>query len=519
MTKHLAIAVVLAAACGGSSKGKPDAPADAAPDAALVTINGSAFLNFIDGSGSNTTAFNPTAITVTSASLDGSAWVIETGTYAMDGTFSVPVVKGDGTYDISFEVGSAADGAVPIYIVGNTTSPDFSQVDWVKLPATFPSEATPTALSVTGMTSWGTIDDMEIMDPGNGALIFSPYLAALGGSGAPTGKTTYTGTFDWDKQTNMQLMNSGDVVDIWQLATAGSAGNEYAAIANLGTTTAPTQINGSGGSLTVAMTAVDQNETLAVDFQHDAFEALKGDVGGTGAKDSAGLQTIFIDAGPFAYNNGQYTATPDLVEWGAEAAIPAGSDVLQTFKYGNPFTLTGSAGGTAMDEYLIINYFFDTTITAPAASAGTTLTLGITEDLPTSGTGGLGSGTNTLAPQVTPVTAILVNGQASAGATGAGETPTISWTAPATGTVTGYNVALEKVANNNDQTALTEIALFDTTATSLQIPTGLITSGTNVGYAVIIFANVEPGWDPTTAPFHTPMPVAEISAVSGVFTP
>jgi hypothetical protein len=515
MTKHLTIAVVLAAACGGGSgnKTKPDGHPDAAPDAALTTVNGSAFFEFINGSGSNITPFNPTAITVTSASLDGSAWVTETGTYTMDGTFSVPVVKGDGTYDISFEVGSAADGAVPVYVVGNSTSPDFTSFGWTDIPAVIPTKATTTTLAITGMTAWGGVDDIEMMDPEDGALIFSPQSTALGGT-TPTG-TTYNGTFDWSKQTNMQLTAAGDTVDVWQLVTAGSAGNQYAAIANLGKVTAPTQIDGSGGTFTVAMTPVTQDETLAIDFQQSAFEALKADVG-TGAKDDTALQTVFVDCGPFAYNNGQYSATPDLVEW---ETIPAGSDVVQTFKYANPFTLTGSAGGTPLQEYFITNYFFDVTVTAPSASSGTTVTVGLTQDIPTSGTGGLGSGTNTIAPLVSPVTAITVNGAAAAGATGTGESPTISWTAPSIGTPTGYTVILDKVANNLNQTTLTELAVFDTAGTSLQIPTGLIETGTNTGYVVIIFATVEAGWEPATAPFRTPMPLAQISAVSGVFQP
>ena len=79
---------------------------------------------------------------------------------------------------------------------------------------------TPNQLNVSGMTAWAAIDDLELMDPANGALVISPYLSSpFGGMGPPAGKTTYTGMFTWPIQ--MQLLQAGDTVDIWQLHTAG----------------------------------------------------------------------------------------------------------------------------------------------------------------------------------------------------------------------------------------------------------------------------------------------------------
>ena len=72
-------------------------PPDGADDVTLMTVTGSAFFDFVDGSGSNAALFAAPAIT--SASLSGSEFLTEPGVYHTDGTFAVPVVKGDAVYD------------------------------------------------------------------------------------------------------------------------------------------------------------------------------------------------------------------------------------------------------------------------------------------------------------------------------------------------------------------------------------------------------------------------------------
>ena len=257
------------------------------------------------------------------------------------------------------------------------------------------------------------------------------------------------------------------------------------------------------------MEPVTQDETLNIDFQHDAFEALKSQVG-TGATDDPS-QNLLIDVSPFAYTNGQYPLTPDLVEWGKQSAIPAGSDILQTLVYTNPFTLSGSASGTALQEYVVINYLFDVSVLAGGSDF--VIPVGLTEDLPTNS---LGSGTVILAPNVSPVTSVTIDGEPIDGATGFGGTPTISWTAPATGVVTGYSVNLELLAYAGTP-PLTAGGTLYTATTSVQVPPGLITVGDT--YVAVITAYVAPNWDLTTTPFITPMPVSQCSMVTGMLQP
>jgi hypothetical protein len=513
MVKRLSIAIVLVAACGGNNNTMTDAAHDAAGDAmrdALPTtvITGSAFHGFIDGSGSGQFGLE-TVVAVTSASLNGSALVAEDGTYDADGTYSVPVVKGDTTYTIGYQ--PLDDFAT--YVAGDMLAPNFTTITWED-PSTLVLALDPTAtvLDVSGMAVWGAIDDMEMLDPANGAVVFSPYSTANCASptsscpGAPIGKTTFDGTFDWPE--DEQLLHAGDVVDVWQLHTAGIAGNQYAAISNVGTLTAPVQTDGSAApvTLTVKMTALTQNETLAIDFKHDEFAALGSQVG-SGATDDV-QQDLVIDAAPFASSTGPLTSssTPDLVEWGIESAIPAGSDVLQTFHFANPFTLTGLVGGTALQPFVILNYLFDVTV------SGTPFVVGVTEFLSTDS---LGSGTVTLAPNVSPVTGVMVNGQAIDGAAGVGADPTISWTAPTIGTVTGYSVTLTDVGSAEDFSGGTVY----TEGTSVQLPPGLISTGSGNSYVATITAYVAPNWDITATPLIAPLPLSECSMVTGAFQP
>nr|HEX4313596.1 hypothetical protein [Kofleriaceae bacterium] len=522
MTRFLALAAALAVACGGSSNNNPKVDSgsggsgmDAAlpPDAMLTTITGSAVFDIINGSGSQTLGLNAAAINITSASLNGSDFVTEIGTYnGTDGSFTVPVVQGDADWGVSIEFGSAADGAVPIWVIGNDTSPDFSETFWEEATAVFPTKTTNTTLAATGLTPWGAIDDFEIMDPTNGACFFSPY--AIGNFKPALNAVAMNGTFNWALQTDGQLLGSGEPTFAWQLTTQGSAGNQFAAIAQIGSAVAPVQTDGNGGALTFALTKLTPNETLQVAFDHDGFEGLKSQVG-TGATDDP-EQFFLVDALPFASQHGDYASAPDLVEWGVDSPIPAGSAVAQTFNYANPFELSA---GVPLEEFVIIRYLFDIKPKAPKAGSpsSTPVTVGIEQDIPLSMLSR--TAVNSFTPAVTPVTDVQVNGQAIDGATATGTTPTLSWTAPATGTITGYTIVIEQVANHTNATQVTEVGVVNTKATSVQIPPGMIVPGENVGYQFIITAFAEPGFDPSHSPFQQKLPNPSASMLSGQFQP
>ncbi len=510
MKEKCAFVIALVAACGGGSKTpeKPDAPP------ATMTINGSAFFDLIDGSAGEQAFPFPAAvgIEITSASLVGSGFDIQTGVYSStQGTFTVPVVQGDSTYAVGILFGSAGAGAIPIYVVGDGTSPDFSQTAWRTPDITVPMSVTNTTLNISGLNPWGTLDDLEIMDPSNGAVFF-PFQLQTSPAKPAAGSNALTGAVvNWAAQANTQLLGSGDQINVWQLATAGSAGNQYAAIKNEVALTGPNQTDGSGGTITATLAAITQNETLQIQFNQTAFEGLEAATGGT--KDDP-EQFFLIDALPFASEHGDYGAAPDLVEWGINAKIPAGSAVAQTFTYANPFKLNAT---TALEEFTIVNWDFDVDVKAPGANGGTTITVGYHQDIPTAM---LGSNA-VIAPLVTPVTGVMVNGAAIAGASATGETPTISWTAPATGTITGYTVIVEKVANMTGGTTLTQTGSVNVngTTTSVQLPPGLVTAGTNVGYVLIIIAYAEPGFDPSVSPLNQKMPDPQVTMVTGMFTP
>jgi hypothetical protein len=512
MTKRLAIAAILAAACGSSNNTKPDAgkkDAEAidAP-AVTMTVTGQGFIDNISGSGSNQFAFG--SATITSLSLNGSSYQAETGVYGDTGAFTIDVVQGDPSYDIGVEFGSAGNGNFPDYIVGDATAPDFSQVFWGRLPVVFPTEATVATINVTGLTQWNAADAIEIMSVTSGAAAFPG--PDIGGWSNPTvGSDSVSTSFDFSAQQDLQLTDAtqGDVTQVWQLHAA-TGPDQYIAIANLGSDGTFTQANGSGGTLTAKLAPVTQNETMTVNWKRSQFEALSTQVG-TGATDDTSAQFLLIDALPFANEHGDYASAPDLVEF---TSPPAGSgDLTETFKYANPFTLNG----TALDEFLITRYFFNVPVTAPNAKSSSPVSVGIIEDIPSAQVTGAGSD---IVPLVTPVTDVMVNGMAlSAPVSGTGTTPTISWTAPTTGTIVGYSVIVDQAANSLNSTKLTELGVLFTDGTSLQIPPGIITTGQNIGYVVIITAYAISGYMPASAPFQNGLPDPQVSMVTSVFQP
>lgn len=119
-----------------------------------------------------------------------------------------------------------------------------------------------------------------------------------------------------------------------------------------------------------------------------------------------------------------------------------------------------------------------------------------------------------LAPEITPVTNITINGDPlDTPRTGVGLVPTIAWAAPATGADV-YTVLIQHLVRNPDGT-VSRAAVIDTTSTSLELPPGVLAIGEP--YAVTVRA-ARRGVD-VTRPVRTDLPLAQASTTSQWFTP
>lgn len=122
-----------------------------------------------------------------------------------------------------------------------------------------------------------------------------------------------------------------------------------------------------------------------------------------------------------------------------------------------------------------------------------------------------------LAPALSPPRLVLVNGEdASAGATGIGVQPEVTWTAPALGTPAGYEVAVWREQDPARQKAPRLEGTIWTDAPRVRIPPGLMTP--RATYVLHVRAVAAP-MDPLRAPLLTGLPYDEAETVTGLLEP
>jgi hypothetical protein len=99
---------------------------------------------------------------------------------------------------------------------------------------------------------------------------------------------------------------------------------------------------------------------------------------------------------------------------------------------------------------------------------------------------------------------------------GVGPTPTLSWSAPATGTPTRYEVELFRLAASGSATTSTLVARFVTAGTVVHVPPGLLAAGS---YCARVTARTYATDTFAAAPFRRMNVGAWAQVLSGVFTP
>ena len=470
--------VLLAAACGGNNNNNktPDAPEIMFDGPTpTMTVMGTGTGHFVTDTGVTDVPqpFDQETITSITAQTQGSGFDHRDGAGSGDGTFTAPVTQGASDWYIGLQF----QANPPAFIFGHDNPQDVSFSNFGRVPA-FASAVTNVTMSLTGLEAWGAIDDLEIMDSNAGAMIFSPQTSCSPSSPRRTTRRSPVTQFAWIRDQDRPLPDSsmGDTTFVFQLSTAKSGTDTYNAISRLGSVASFTVTSGQTATLTAALIPVAQNETLEVQWKRSQFDAFKA-ASGPGAIEDATQQLIAIDALPDANNRGFYGNSPDLVEF---VDPPAGAtDLDDTFTYGNPFV--PQTGGSTWDEFVLARYNFKVPLKAPGASSTTTLEGGCEVDAKVSDV----KTTPAVTPLVSPVTGVMVNGMdAFTAQTGVTATPTLSWTAPTTGTVFQYNVVIFALTKNGGASVTTQIASFQTTGTSFQIPDTLLMS--NIAYVAQI---------------------------------
>jgi hypothetical protein len=124
-----------------------------------------------------------------------------------------------------------------------------------------------------------------------------------------------------------------------------------------------------------------------------------------------------------------------------------------------------------------------------------------------------------ISPVVGPVSSVAINSTPfTQNMSSVGTTPTISWQAPTVGSVTDYRVVIFQLGvNASGRSTATRLAVLHTTATSLQIPPGILTTGSS--YLLDINSDYRAGEDGQANLFKTKFPYGVSTIVTYQLTP
>ncbi|MEO8548316.1 MAG: hypothetical protein ABI678_00005, partial [Kofleriaceae bacterium] len=418
-----------------------------------------------------------------------------------DGTFSVPVSDGAGSWELETHL-----FGTPYFAVGDARHPTLDRYALGRLDGVLPSVETDVTLDVTGLAPWADGDTTQIVVGNNGAVVFSPeFQFAIQPA---EGDTAITGqTIDWMAQfpaAPLVEADEGDVAVVTQLVNRTSGSETYQALDRAGTATGFTQTDGAPSTMTVAMSAVAQS-SLPLHWRGSQFEALRAEVG-AGAVDVAGGQGFFIDALPDAAELGFYATAPDLMLY-----TPSNPSTIidATVMYGNPY----ANQGTPWDEFAIVQYLFAKPVKLGTAApynefVGYQANLAVCD---------LHDGI--VAPRISPVRDVRIAGRSLGSAqTGVGASPTVRWERPRIGRATQYLVTLRSLGvTSSGTTSRTTVATFVTKERSLHIPSGLLAPG---GTYVLAIAAIDFGdVDRTIDLFGDGLPFVSAGTVTATFAP
>jgi hypothetical protein len=434
---------------------------------------------------------------LTTATLDITASDgAHTVTGAADGTFTTTDVLPVGAYTLHFDDGYY----VPSWVVTSSKTPDLSLTYLGRSNATAVTMAgTDTAgtrlqLTLNNLDNWNAMDDLEVYVGNTGDFVTTTTTTLAPSAGMLNGFVVNftTGDFLVDGA-------SGDVVYVSQLKnTTSGGGATYKVLDRYYASTGVSVTDGNATSISDSFSTVNQNKSFDLKWNRSAYETIMPSMGPSLA-DAGDWFNIY--AQPGGLRNGVLFSNADVLIY---HPVAAGTDVdVGTVAWGNPYPsswgviasverdylTTYSDGGTnSWDAYASVVQNYD------AANLGA-----ISPFVPTLG----------------PVSAVMLDStDASAPQNITSATPTISWTAPTLGRPTDYVVAVYLLDPANTAPAM--MAYLSTKGTSIQIPAGVLTTGSL--YYVRVTAYNRAGVDTDQTPYQDGTPELSTDYLTNLLT-
>lgn len=355
----------------------------------------------------------------------------------------------------------------------NSSTPDLSSLIAGRSDRAISTTATNVTVNLTNMTPWASGD--AIILASSQASVSNDRVNQILRPRPVAGNTSLTGSFDWNSifgasATFLPDASKGDLTYVYHRSTTALPpvspqptlyrnAREYALLNDF------TVTNGTPANMTAAFTAAPQTGSFRANFLLSQFAALAPQV-----HNSAKPSDLILNpgsAGATVFAQPYSTTFPNQPTGGDTplAFLSLGDDLNDhdygTLNYGQ-FLAANWAG-----EFMQVFYSYDFTLTNSVA-----MTEGYLAQVPAAQFG------NAIAPLIGPPTAPKINGtDAFTTQTKVGSTPVFSWSAPALGTATQYqvNVVVRNATLQPNEVDSVGAVVFS--GTSFKLPGGFMQAG------------------------------------------
>lgn len=491
------------AACGSPGDDAPSDALDLAQPADLraSSVTGRRVRTHVSDTGETSdTAVDLSAATIEALvpTADGTGYVTYPGTGSSDGTFTIPAVPEGVSYLLHY---FHTDSLRHYYVRTSERSVDLSYYSGQRIGAkTGTANTALTWSGVTGIDAWAATDQLLYYSADNELYLY--------GTAPATGSTALNLT----QSLNGSLLpdsGAGDrVYVLQQRSTTSASGITALAVSKAVKLSDLTVTDGATTTVTSAQAAFTAPpvQSASFDFRCSEFAAYKSaaaPAANVGASVRCDLYALALPGGA-TLPYGEYTSSADLLAYTTTSASDVSTGLL---RFGNPFPSSYGVFGYAAASY-------GASYTAPGGTIATTVTATISRRAPL---GELTAGPITVL--VGPPTALRIDGaDATAPSAAVRTTPTLSWSAPQTGTPSHYEVNVIRLSlrTGTTRTIQTAFARFLTTEARLVLPAGVLTAGES--YVFSIGSQLRPGADPQK-PLRGSLPSSSAVALTALVTP
>jgi hypothetical protein len=480
------------------------------PATTTRTVTGAQVIEWMSASAFELVPNDLSAIDVEALLEDGSGgYTTLAGTGHADGTFEIPDVP-DGPYWLRIP-----DRFVNItYVRTSASAVDVGYQTQGRPDAVPLTTPTQVVLDVTNLAPWQIGDRIQMYSTEAFSWYFDAQIVAS--AGKPAAGATALAGFTLDLAGTEggppHVLDASHVppdrLAVAQLAQrVSSSGLAYTAMSRLLEAPPFSVTPGQTATVTGAFTDVSADATFALDLRADAIRAALAEETRPCTLPASGATWWIYAVGiPGGLGTRVGVNSPDLLAVGLPPTTPdvAADDLA----YGVPHT--GTWGMLGVGQFMQ-----PCVVTPPGATSAVTVTRGVgmrvMEPLATLGGGPLDV-------RLSQVRTPTVGGEDLFVAhTGIGTTPTLTWTAPSTGTPTHYTVTVIRVyAAASGSGRSQRVAQLITDQRSITLPPGILTAGESYMFEIGAHTNGRPD---ISAVNREIVPVYEARVLSAIQQP